>query len=76
MDSGIHLLHISTTSIGRKGQYITPESIHLFELSDILNYMIIKDILPPYMLLKYITNFTSFINLFITPFVRISEDDD
>lgn len=76
VNSGSLFLVITAELVNSTNSYITPESIQFTELSSIINYLAVRDILPSNVPVKFINNFEKFSEYFLLPFIRVTNIED
>lgn len=71
-------LLITTKLIESPSETIIPESLKISDLKSIINFVMIRDILPYDVLIPFINSFVKFAQYFLLPFIRvgISDEDD
>ena len=76
VDTSDPSLLITTKLIESPAETIIPESLKIADLKSIINYVMIRDVLPYDILIPFINNFVKFSQHFLLPFIRVGASDE
>lgn len=73
LDTARQNIYIQAEGLGPAARSVAPECVQLTEYSSIVNMLRIDTVLPRAFLLRFITNFASFISYAVFPFIQLKE---
>lgn len=76
VDASDPSLLITTKLIESPEETIIPESLKISDLKSIINYVMIRDVLPYDVLIPFINNFVKFSQYFLLPFIRVGASEE